>query len=112
MALIDFLIKAQTDMSDDQGSWRQFILDHLDYIERNSTTYDIDEPLMQLYRYDLNRFLKDYLKRNVDLGWIVLLINNLANDFQFDQAGKYVIPLDETISALYHRYRAIVSNAN
>lgn len=99
-------------VSDDQGKWRQFVLDHLDYIALRSTTFAIDAPLMNLYRYDLRRFLKDYLKRHEDIGWIVQLLNSLPNDFAFHESGNLVVPEDSLITKLYHSYISIVANAN
>lgn len=98
-------------LGDDQGTWRQYILDHIDYIKRRSTTYDIDGPLMNFYRYDLKRFLKAHLRRQRDIAWIVLLLNDMHNDFEFVNPGKYVIPTDDLINALYHSYITIASNS-
>ena len=103
----------RSSLGDDQGGWRQFVLDHLDYISKRSKTYDIAADLMNLYRYDLKRFLKDYpgIKRNEDIAWIVLLLNDLPNDFSFVNPGKYIIPSDDLIKTLYHSYVTIHSNS-
>ena len=98
-------------VSDDQGKWRQFVLDHLDYIALRSTVYAIDAPLMNLYRYDLRRFLKAYLKRHQDLGWIVQLLNSMPNDMDFAEAGNLIVPDDDLINRLYHSYISINANA-
>lgn len=99
-------------VSDDQGPWRQFILDHLLYISIRSKTYLIEPDLMNLYRYDLKRFLKNYMKLHEDIAWIVLLLNDLPNDFSFDTSRNLVIPTDRFITDLYRSFRTIAANAN
>lgn len=111
MSLSQLLDKSQQDsMGDDQSTWRQFILDHLDYIAKNSRRYDIDANQMTEYRYDLKRYLKNELTLHFDIAWIVLLLNDLFNDFDFDQPGIYVIPNDRLINDLYHTYITISAN--
>jgi hypothetical protein len=108
MGLSDLLQNSQRNTtSDDQGAWRIFILDHLDYIAKYSKTYDIDAPLMNQYRYNLNHFLREHLQRREDIGWIVLLLNSLHNDFEFFETGHFVIPQDKLITDLYHSYITI-----
>ena len=113
MSLTDLINQSiKTTTSDDQVDWRQFILDHLDYIAARSTTFSIDPPLMNQYRYDLKRMLKVYFKRHQDMEWIVLLLNNLPNDFSFYEPMSITIPSDELITNLYHSYITIASNAS
>lgn len=112
MSLSTDLAASDTDkLGDDQGTWRQFILDHVDYISKRSITYDIDGALMNLYRYDLKRFLKTHLSRQRDIAWIVLLLNDFHNDFEFVNPGKYIIPSDELVNGLYHSYITITNNS-
>jgi hypothetical protein len=91
-------------MSDDQGPWRQFILDHLDYIARRTAVYEITSLLMNQYRYDLARFLREHMSLRSDLAWIVILLNNMSTDLEFDTPGEFIIPTDELIDQLYHSY--------
>ncbi len=112
MSLITLLASSQNgNFGDDQGPWRQFILDHLDFIANRSRTYEIDSPLMNLYRYDLKRFLRENLKIHGDLAWIVLLLNNLRNDFEWNVEGSYIIPDSNIIAQLYHSYITISTNS-
>lgn len=90
--------------------WQQFLKDHLDYIAIRSETYDIDGSSMEIYRYDLGRFLKEKLSRQVDLTKIVLLLNNMYNDFDFKDPKKYIIPSDALINSLYLNYRTTQNN--
>ena len=46
--------RLSTDMGDDSGPWRQFILDHLNYIALRSTSYSLEPELMYKYQYDLD----------------------------------------------------------
>jgi len=104
--LIDAEIKRQT-MADDQGEWRQYILDHLDYITARTRPSEIDILLINEYRYDLDSFLKEKMSIQGDIAWIVLLLNNLTCDFEFTEPGVFIIPSDELISQLYHSYSTV-----
>lgn len=73
-------------------------------------TYAIEPEVMNLYRYDLDRFLKDRMNRHADIAWIVKLLNNLPNDLSFDTAGDFLIPTDSLIQKLFHSYTSIKAN--
>lgn len=108
MSLIEIINNnLNTKFSDDQGSWRQFILDHLDYIAQRSNSYMIDADLMYGYRYDLQRYLKENQRIHQDIAWIVLLLNNMGSDLEFDTPGEYVIPNDTLIQNLYYSYMTV-----
>lgn len=113
MSLSDILTTKiqKDDGADDQGSWRQFVCDHLDYIAVRSRTYNIKPEVMELYKYDLPRFLKDRMSLHWDIGWIVVLLNDLGSELGFSDYGNYVIPSDTLISNLYHSYKTIAANA-
>lgn len=98
-------------LSNDGGRWRQFILDHLNYIQNRSQTYVADEQTITQYRYDFDRFIKEKIGRQKDITWIVLLLNNLPNDFSFADKTEYIIPSDDLISNLYLSYTTIQANA-
>lgn len=111
MGLSALIMNAKIDtVSDDHDTWRQFILDHLDYISARSQNFTIQPELMNLYRYDLQRFLKDYMKRNQDITWIVQLLNDLPNDFDFVDIETIIIPTDRLITDLYQSYITVISN--
>ena len=97
-ALLDS--KSKNSVGDLSSGWRQFVLDHLDYIAFRSKTYEIEDKLMNLYRYDLNRFLKESLKRHQDIGWIVQLLNSFKNDFDFGEVKYLIVPEDNLITNL------------
>lgn len=98
-------------VSDDRGRWRQFILDHLDYIKDRSTSFPISPELMNKYRYDLRRYLKYEMSRHKDIGWIVQLLNNIRNDFEFVDMTNLIVPTDSLITNLYFQYTTINSNS-
>lgn len=98
-------------VADDGGKWRQFILDHLNYISLRSTVFVIEPTLMNLYRYDLRRFLKDYLHRHEDITWIVQLLNMMQNDFAFEEVTNLIVPEDSLITKLYQVYATISANS-
>jgi hypothetical protein len=96
--------------SDDNGPWRQFILDHLDYIAARCQTYTIEPDAMNRYKYDIKRFLFDKLQVHEDIAWIVRYLNHLPNDFAFNTPGDFVIPTDSLIIKLKHSFVTIQSN--
>jgi hypothetical protein len=97
-------------VSDDQGSWRQYVLDHLDYISSRSSIFPIEPTVMNRYRYDLRSFLKYSMNRHQDIGWIVQLLNNIRNDFEFIDKTNLIIPDDSLITQIYYQYKTIISN--
>lgn len=112
MALTDLIAAANTStVGPDNGAWSQFISDHLDYIASQSGKFNIPPDMMNLYKYDLKRFLKEQMKRNEDIAWIVCLLNYMNSDFDFDTSGDYIIPTDALITTLYTTYKTISSNS-
>lgn len=99
-------------VSDDHGPWRQFVLDHLDYIQQRSQTFSIEPTLMNQYRYDLKRFLKYHMNRHQDICWIVQLLNKLPNDFDFVDRSEIMVPTDSLITQLYFQYTTVTKNQN
>ena len=115
MSLVDLLNSAntQSQVSNDNGGWNQFVRDHLDIIQNNSQTFTITPELMYRYRYDLNSFLKNsILKRNEDIGWIVCLLNEIPSSFEFDDIPSLIVPTDAYIRKLYLLYTTVTANAN
>lgn len=110
MSLSSLLSQAISPYSDDKGSWRQFVLDHLDFIDARSGNFDVDAETVYSFRYDLPRFLRERMSRQVDMAWIVNLLNTLPNDLAFDQAGTYVIPTDRVITDLYLSFSTVQNN--
>ena len=111
MTLVDIIKNANSSVVyDDGGPWRQFILDHLDFIASKSQVYSIAPEVMYLYQYDLKRFLKEKMQINEDIAWIVLLLNNLSSDFEFDSPGNFTIPSDRLILQLHLSFVTISNN--
>jgi hypothetical protein len=101
--------KTAFDLSDDQGGWRQYILDHLDVIAASSQTYTLTPNLMYAYRYDLQRFLTQEMKQTKSLAWIVQLLNGWSCDFDFDQADTMIIPSQDFIQDKYNKYQTVIN---
>lgn len=97
-------------VANDNGPWRQFVLDHLDYLARRTVPRTIDALEMNQYRYDLARFVKEKMQRSQDMTWIVLLLNNLSCHLDFKEPGDYVIPEDRLILDLYSLYVTTTAN--
>jgi hypothetical protein len=111
MSLSDLLEKAIDPHGDDQGPWRQFVLDHLDWIAVRSKSYLPSDVLMYQYRYDLVRYLKEARSRKTDIAWIVLLLNDIPSDFDFEEPQSLIIPSDELIQSLRGLFATVSGNA-
>ena len=108
------LLKTSYDntVSDDSGPWRQFILDHLALIARQSARYDLSAEQLYRYKHDLRRLLKTEVavNRQEDIAWIVRLLNDISCDLEFVDPGEYIIPTDTLILNLYKTYMTVSMN--
>lgn len=101
----------QNTVEDDQGTWRQFVLDHLDYIAHQSQSFLVDETVMNRYRYDMRLFLKENLNRHQDMLWVVQILNDVPTEFDFHGAMTLIVPTDDLLVGLYRTYRTQLANA-
>lgn len=97
-------------ISDDQGPWRQFVLDHLDYIQARSFVQTISPEVMYRYRYNLGQYLVDQNNRMEDMAWIVRLLNGMSCDLDFVGFSKIYLPSDRTLVDLHLQYTTVTQN--
>lgn len=88
---------------DDNGAWRQFVIDHLAYIQANASRVYPDATVMQKYRYDVKRYML-YNTTLASMGWIFLLVNGLSSERDFTESQIYYLPDYSYIDELYHTY--------
>jgi len=111
MGLSQLLTDSVSVTANDQGPWRQYVLDHIDWLKARIQPTEIQDLLMNQYRYDLERFLRDEVRLQLDVAWIVLLLNDMSCDFEFVQPGTYLIPQDALINSLYHSFATLRANS-
>lgn len=111
MSLVDWIKKnyANYNLSDTNSEWRLFIKDHRQLIVENSSTYLLDADDNELYRFRPKEFLK---ANNIDpdIFWIVLWINQIYNEIEFNNIKELLIPRVEYIKSLYEQYRSFKAN--
>lgn len=75
----------------------------------NSTTYFLDANDNDIYRFRPKEFLKD---NNIDpdILWIVLWINQIYNEIEFNNVKELIIPKIDYINSLYEQYRSFKAN--
>jgi len=112
MSLVQLLTDAQRNTTqDDGGDWRRYILDHLDYLASRSPRHTVDETILFQYRGNVDWYIKNHLMQQEQIGWIVRLLNNFNNDFDFKSTGELIVPEDSLVIGLYQAYLTIQSNA-
>ena len=105
----DLQAEASNKYLDDNGPWRQFIIDHIPLIQANSKTVYPDGTIMQKYRYNVQWYMS-YNIVTTSIGWIFLLINDLASERDFYKSQVYYMPSDTYIDDLYHLFITTTSN--
>jgi len=99
----DLITAASDKYLDDSGPWRQFVIDHIPFIQSNSRRVYPDGTVMQKYRYNV-RWYMQYNIVVASLDWIFLLINDLPSEMDFYKSQWYYLPNDTYIDELYHLY--------
>lgn len=107
MTLTDILSNQLSNVYLDQDDrWRQFIIDHKNYIKLNGQYYTVSAQVMSQCTFDLGRFLRQNALPRY-FYWIILCINDISNDQEFTidmiSPGFYV-PLETVIQDLYAKY--------
>ena len=112
MALIDLLTNSLDNYDDLDPDWKNFILDHKQYLIDKSTMAIISTSYMQGYRYSLRRYLRS-ISYNIHCAWIVGLVNNLPTDVMFtDTVNSLRLPPFSVIESLYTTYLTLKTNSS
>lgn len=106
MALIDTLNASLNFYDDLDNGWRQFILDHLIYLQTQSDTATISNSYMQSCSFSLKRYLRS-INYSTNWAWIVGLVNNIPTDVQFTfGVNSLYLPTNTVLQRLYTDYCA------
>lgn len=111
MSLVDWIKKnyASYNLSDTDSEWRLFIKDHRQLIIKNSNMCFLDADDNELFRFRPKEFL-EHNKIDPDILWIVLWINQIYNEIEFNNIKELFIPKIEYINSLYEQYRSFKAN--
>ncbi len=110
MALTDYLTTLTSDpLLDTDPAWRQFIIDHKAYIISSAGQQKVSPEVMTQCNYNLIRYLR-IQNLQVNLAWIVLLINGLDSDIDFNAdmlSLTLYVPSETLIQTLYQTYQTV-----
>jgi len=97
------------DYSNTDQEWVTFVIDHIKFIQKNSTILSVDDASRDRYR---NKFYQYMLvnKCNPSIIWIASLINNLDLYEDFTTKSTVLIPNTLYINTLYRLYRTSKNN--
>lgn len=71
-----------TTLLDIDTGWRQYVLDHIEFIKQNSTMVVMNNNTLLRYRFNVEWLLIEKGSKP-DLKWIFFLINKLDGDVRF-----------------------------
>jgi hypothetical protein len=95
----------------DDKEWIQFMKDHREHILEKSSSILIDYNDQNTYRYRLFSYLVE-TSHTVDLLWIILWLNQLDTEMDFNNVRELYIPDYTHISELYQTYRSFRAKYN
>lgn len=84
--------------------WVQFVKDHKEIIKENSTTIVLHPNDLRKFKYGIESYLTEY-NYPKSIGWIVLWLNQLDSNFNFDESLQTImIPDINQLISLYSQY--------
>lgn len=110
-ALIDRLHAHRTTIFPTEKEWIQFVKDHRDQILENSNHIFIDFNDQNTYRYRLYSYLVD-TNNDPELLWIVLWLNQLDTEMDFDRVTELYLPSVAHLLTLWQSYRSFRAKFN
>lgn len=87
--------------------WVQFVRDHFLFIRNNyCTRRDIDPVEMNTYRFRMEDWLEDIVKIPQEAMWMILMLNQMTHQNEFDKLDYLILPDFYQVSSLYELYRS------
>lgn len=83
--------------------WVQFVRDHYFYLRKNSTEFTITPGDNQRFAYRLRSFVSEQ-GGQIDMDWIICLINQLPSTMEFINRTAIKIPSYNSIQRLRQLY--------
>lgn len=99
MTILDLLAAKRTENDDDDPKWVLFVKDHRDELVANATRRQFSSDLMNTVRYDLRRYLRR-IQYPEALDWVVLYINDIQTEADFNDLNELLLPSQNQISNL------------
>lgn len=100
-----------TDYSNNDLGWVQFVRDHYTYLRNKSTPKIMSSVDMSITKYRIHEILAE-MGMSPSVIWIVLLINQLPSENDFVDLTAILIPDMATIEQLHSTYNSIKSNTS
>ena len=101
--LIDKYNELQGNYALKSQGWFQFVQDHYNELKQSATLQTISPEIMYQYRYSLESYLR-HINKNINIAWIVLILNGLDSNMDFVDVKSILIPTDSALSDLYNSY--------
>lgn len=99
-------------VSPEDTDWQLFIRDHKANLIASATIHIVEIDKLVPYLYRPSEYLQFVVNTDPAIAWIVMFINNLATDVEFDrQVTKLLIPSYELIVNLRSTYLAVKAAA-
>lgn len=91
-------------------AWTLFIRDHRDEILKNAEVLTLSYDDMEQYRYRLYSYLTELRPRyDTELLWLVLWINELHTEQDFNNISTLILPREQHIKTLNSSFRSAMS---
>lgn len=93
---------------DTTDAWRTLILDHKTYLINTGEYINISKEILAQCNYNLDRFLRQE-SRDPSIKWIVLVLNDLLSDVDFNMdmlSDGIWLPDIDAVNELYTNYLA------
>ena len=111
-ALVDRLRAQRSEYASTDKEWVQFVKDHRAALLRNSVTVRLSIDTMARYRFRIEEYLDSLGTYDRALAWIVLWINGLPSNLEFDGLAELILPNRPYLEQLRMDYQSFVSDYN
>lgn len=90
-------------------AWIRFVKDHREYLLENSYKHDIERNDMRKFSYAIDGYCK-YIGIPSSLGWVILWLNQLDSNFQFDdRVESILVPRTNAMTYLLKTFSTVSS---
>lgn len=103
MALRDAYQNLNTDLSNNDADWVEYIRDHYTTIVNTGGWIALDKFKHNTMKYRLEDFLQEE-GMDTSIAWIILLINQLGSNINFINLTKLLLPDMKVIRRLREQY--------
>lgn len=100
------LQKKQSKYSFNNSEWKRFCVDFKDVLVESASIVIVEPHDMFVYKYDLRGYMNhlDVSREYVGTIGIVMMINDIANEYSFHDKKSILIPSLDTVQSVYKQY--------